>query len=107
MLNLATTQAAADQKTLAAGEAEAAKAKTGDALVKTGEAYWSYGMFDKAIAATEAGIAKGVTDADDAKLRLGIAYLGAGQRPKALEAWKGITPGSVPGQLAALWRIQK
>ena len=107
MLNLATTQAAADQKGLAAGEAEAAKAKTGDPLVKTGEAYWSYGMYDKAISTTEAGIAKGVTDADDAKLRLGIAYLGAGQRPKALEAWKGITPGSVPAQLAALWRFQK
>ena len=59
------------------------------------------------IAVTEAGIAKGVTDADDAKLRLGIAYLGAGQRPKALETWKSITPGSVPAQLAALWRIQK
>ena len=107
MLNMATTQAASDQKTLAAGEAEAAKAKTGDALVKTGEAYWSYGMYDKAISATEAGIAKGVTDADDAKLRLGIAYLGAGQRPQALAAFKGITPGSVPAQLAVLWRLQK
>ena len=107
MLNMATTQAAADQKTLAAGEAEAAKAKNGDPMIKTGEAYWSYGMYDKAIALTEAGIAKGVTDADDAKLRLGIAYIGAGQRAKALETFKGITAGSVPAQLASLWKIQK
>jgi hypothetical protein len=107
LLNMATTQAAADQKNLEAGEAEAAKQKTGDALVKFGEAYLSYGMHDKAIAATEAGIAKGVTNADDAKLRLGIAYQVAGQKAKANEAFKGITPGSVPAQIASLWKLAK
>ena len=48
-----------------------------------------------------------VSHADDAKLRLGIAYLGAGQRPQALATFKSITPGSVPAQLAVLWRLQK
>ncbi len=107
MLTMATTQAAADIKTLAAGEAEAAKAKTGEPLIKQGEAYWSYGQFDKAIAVTEAGIAKGVTDMDDAKLRLGIAQLGAGKRTEALATFKTITPGSVPDKIATLWRLQK
>ena len=107
MLNMATTQAATDLKNLAAGEAEAAKAKTGEPLIKQGEAYWSYGQFDKAISTTEAGIAKGVADMDDAKLRLGIAQLGAGKRSEALATFKTITPGSVPEKLATLWRLQK
>ncbi len=107
MINMANTQAAADQKGLAAGEAEASKAKTGEALIKYGEAYWSYDMFDKAVAATEAGVAKGVADMDDAKLRLGIAYISAGKRPQALEAFKGIAPESPAAKIAALWKLQK
>ncbi len=107
MISMANTQAAADQKGLTAGEAEASKAKTGEALIKYGEAYWSYGMYDQAVAATEKGIAKGVADMDDAKLRLGIAYIGAGKRPQALEAFKGITADSPAAKIAALWKLQK
>jgi len=107
MLNMANTQAAADQKGLAIGEAEAAKAKTGEALIKYGEAYASYDMHDKAIAATQAGIAKGVADMDDAKLRLGIALIGAGKRSEALEAFKGITPETPAAKIATLWKLQK
>jgi len=107
MLGMANTQAGTDQKGLAAGEAEAAKAKTGEALIKYGEAYATYGMFDKAVAATEAGVAKGVADKDDGQLRLGIVYLQAGMRAKALEAFKAITPGTPSAQVAALWKLQK
>ncbi len=107
LLNMATTTATNDEKNLAKGEAEAAKAKNGDALVKFGEAYWSYGMYDQAIAATQAGIAKGVTLADDAQLRLGIIYQSAGQKAKANEAFKAIAPGTVSAQLAALWKLSK
>jgi tetratricopeptide (TPR) repeat protein len=107
MAGMAKTQSDTDQKGLAAGEAEAAKAKTGEALIKYGEAYATYGMFDKAVAATEAGVAKGVADKDDGQLRLGIVYMQAGQRAKALEAFKQITPGSASAQVAALWRLQK
>ena len=70
-----TTQAASDEKALAQGETEARKAKTGDALVKAGEAYWSYGQYDKAAEIIQEGITKGVTSTDDAKLRLGIVYI--------------------------------
>lgn len=103
----ASTDAATDQGALAKGEAEAMKQKTGEALVKYGEAYWSYGQFDKAIAATEAGIAKGVPDMDDAKLRLGIAYKMAGKTAQANDAFKGIAAGTVPAQVASLWKIVK
>jgi tetratricopeptide (TPR) repeat protein len=102
---MATTQAAADEKTLAAGEAEARKAKTGDALVKAGEAYWSYGQYDKAAEVIQEAITKGVTNADDAKLRLGIVYISAGKKAQAQEAFKGIAASSVPGQLSRLWTL--
>jgi tetratricopeptide (TPR) repeat protein len=107
LMNMASTQADADQKALAKGEAEAQKQKTGEALVKYGEAYWSYGEFDKAIAATEAGIAKGVPDMNDAKLRLGIAYKMAGKSAQANDAFKSIAAGTVPAQIAGLWRVVK
>jgi len=107
LLTMSTTQADADMKALEKGVTEARKLKTGDALVKFGEAYWSYGQNDQAIALIEEGIAKGVQNADDAKLRLGIAYISAGKRPQALEAFKGITPASISAQLATLWRLHK
>jgi len=107
LLTMANTQADTDQKNLEKGEAEAQKQKTGEALIKFGEAYWSYGQYDKAIAATEAGIAKGVADMNDAKLRLGIVYKAAGKSAQANEAFKGIAPGSVPAQIAQLWKVVK
>jgi hypothetical protein len=107
LLAKATTDATTDQNALAKGEAEAMKQKTGEALVKYGEAYWSYGQFDQAIAATEAGIAKGVPDMNDAKLRLGIAYKMAGKNAQANDAFKGIAAGTVPAQVASLWKIVK
>ena len=107
LLNMANTQADTDQKNLEKGESEAQKQKTGEALVKYGEAYWSYGMYDKAIAATEAGIAKGVLNMDDAKLRLGIANKAAGKNAQANEAFKSIVPGTVPAKIANLWKVVK
>ncbi len=84
---------------------EARKAKSGDPLVKAGEAYWSYGQYDKAAELIQEGITKGVTSADDAKFRLGVVYLSAGKKPQAAEAFKGIAANSVPGQLSRLWTL--
>ncbi len=60
---------------------------------------------DKAIAALEKGIAKGgVTDADEAQISLGIAYLKKGQKEQAREAFK-----KAQGKwkdLAELWTIR-
>ncbi len=98
--------AAADQKELAAGAAAAKAQKTGDAEVKFGEAYASYGQYDKAIAAIRNAISKGVKDKDDAQLRLGQAYLGAGQRQQALDAFKQITPNTPSAKIARLWELQ-
>ena len=93
------------RKALAKGESEAQGQKTGDALVKYGEAYWSYGQYDKAAEVIQAGITKGVQNADDAKLRLGIAYISAGKKAQAMDAFKGVAAGSVPAQIAKLWTL--
>lgn len=105
LLNMATTQAATDQKGLDAGAAEADKQKSGDADVKFGEAYWSYGQYDKAVEFIQKGIAKGVTDKNDAQLRLGITYLSAGKRQQALEAFKQIAPNTPSGSISRLWTL--
>ena len=105
LLTMATQQATTDQGTLTKGVAEAANQKTGDALVKFGEAYASYGQYDKAIETIQAGIAKNPTNMDDAKLRLGIAYIQAGKRQQGLDAFKGITAGTPTAQIAKLWSL--
>jgi tetratricopeptide (TPR) repeat protein len=101
----AKKQADLDRGSLTQQATEAEKAGTGQVLVGLGQAYLSYGDFDKAIAALEKGIAKGgVTDADEAQISLGIAYLKKGQKEQAREAFK-----KAQGKwkdLAELWTIR-
>ncbi|TAL01339.1 MAG: tetratricopeptide repeat protein [Rhodospirillaceae bacterium] len=101
----AAAAADADLKSIDSGAKIAAGQKTGDADIKFGEAYWSYGQYDRAIAAIQRGIGKGVKDPDDAQLRLGLAYLGAGQKPQALTAFNGITSNTPTAQIAHLWAL--
>ena len=89
LLASAKKQADADRNSLAQQATEAEKAGTGQVLVGLGQAYLSYGEYDKAIAAIEKGLAKGgVTDADEAQISLGIAYFKKGQKEQAREAFK-------------------
>jgi hypothetical protein len=60
--------------------------------VALGQAYLSYGSTTRAIDALKKGIAKGgVTDADEAQISLGIAYLRKGQkdRPSGVQGREG------------------
>ena len=103
---MAAQQAGADAKALAQNEGDAAKAANGLAWEKLGEAYASYRQYDKAIAAYQTALQKGgLAHADDARLHLGIAYLGAGQTAKAQEALGGVTGGDGTRALAQLWLI--
>jgi len=89
LLASAKKQADADRASLTQQAAEAEKAGTGQVLVGLGQAYLSYGEYDKAIASIEKGLAKGgVTDADEAQISLGIAYFKKGQKDQAREAFK-------------------
>jgi uncharacterized protein HemY len=107
LLASAKKSAASDKAQLAQLAKEAEKATSGQAYVGLGQAYLSYNMFDEAIDALKKGIAKGtVTDADEAQLSLGIAYLRKGQKDLAREAFKAIKGESKWHDLADLWEIR-
>ena len=99
--------AAADKAQLPQLAKEAEKATQGQAYVALGQAYLSYNMFDEAIDALKKGIAKGgVTDADEAQVSLGIAYLRKGQKDLARQAFKAVKAESKWHDLADMWEIR-
>jgi tetratricopeptide (TPR) repeat protein len=100
----ATKQAADDVKTIAAGEANATKAKTGAGLVNLGWAYATMGQADKGIGFIQQGIAKGGLKApDEAKLRLGMAQVRAGKKAEAISTFQGINGKGGAADLAKYW----
>jgi len=100
----ATKQAADDVKTIAAGEASAAKAKTGAGLVNLGWAYATMGQADKGVGFIQQGIAKGgLKSPDEAKLRLGMAQARAGKKAEAIQTFQGITGKGGAADLAKYW----
>lgn len=106
LLSMASTQAAEDSKSLAQIEKEAAGAATGDAQAKVGEAYLNYGQADAAVAALQAGIAKGgLKSADTANLQLGIAQYRLGKLEEARTAFAAVTQNQALKELAVLWSL--
>jgi tetratricopeptide (TPR) repeat protein len=98
---LATQRAADAPNALVQAESEA---KHGDALVRIGLAYTGLGQYDKGIALIQKGIAKGdLRHPDDARLSLGIAYLRAGNKAKAAEAFRAVKGTDGAADLARLW----
>lgn len=105
--DLAAKQASDDQASLPQSATGADAAANGLASEKLGEAYASYGRYDKAIDAYQKGIRKGgLQNPDDATLHLGIAYLLSGQKAKASATLKPLLPKPGVGQLAQLWLIE-
>ena len=101
LLALAAQRATDAPKALAEAEAEA---KDGTALVRTGMGYSGLGQHDKGIGLIQKGIAKGdLRNPEDAKLHLGIAYLRAGNRAKAVEAFRSVKGTDGTADLARLW----
>jgi hypothetical protein len=102
--DLAVKQAAESANGLAAEAAAAAKAKDGNALVKTGYAYVTMDQADKGIAMIEQGIAKGgLKRPDDAKLRLGLALLQSGKKAKAVQTLRSVQGSDGTADIARLW----
>ncbi len=91
---------------LAQNAKDAAAAKDGNALVNVGWAMASAGQYDKGTALMEQGIQKGgITRLEEARLHLAIAYLAAGQKAKAIAAFKSVQGGDATADLARLWLI--
>jgi hypothetical protein len=100
----ATKGAADDAKNIAAGEASAAKAKTGAGLVNLGWAYATMDQYDKGIGLIQQGIAKGGLKApEEAKLRLGMAQARGGKKAEAIATFQSIKGGAGAGDLAKYW----
>jgi tetratricopeptide (TPR) repeat protein len=85
---------------------EADASGNGLAWARLGEAYASYGQHDKAIAALERSLQKGgLKHIGDTKLRLGVAYLRAGQAARAREVLGSISGGDGAAEIARLWLL--
>lgn len=96
--------AADDAKNIASGEASAAKSKDGVGLVNLGFAYVTMGQYDKGIDFMQKGIAKGnLKRPEDAKLRLGVAYVLAGRKDEALKALADVKGTEGQADLARYW----
>jgi tetratricopeptide (TPR) repeat protein len=103
----AVAQAAAAKDAAAmAGTVKTANAsKTGDLLVRLGENYTGMGKFPDAISAIQAGSAKGVTDTNEAAIRLGQAQLGAGQKDAALHSFGQVKGDPKEVMIAHVWSL--
>lgn len=101
----ATKQFADDEKVFAQNAKDAAAAKDGTALVNVGYAMVTAGRTEQGLALMEQGIQKGgIGQADEARLHLAIAYLAAGQKSKAIQAFEAVK-GDGTSDLARLWLI--
>jgi tetratricopeptide (TPR) repeat protein len=102
----ASKQVAEDEKIFAQNAKDAAAAKDGNGLMSVGYAMVSAGQFDKGIALMEQGLQKGgISRPEEARLHLAIAYLAAGQKAKAIAAFKAVQGGDPTADLARLWLI--
>jgi Tfp pilus assembly protein PilF len=102
----AAKQVAEDQRQLPQSVRAAVAAPDGTALVNVGFVYVSDGQFDQGIALMEQGMRKGgLRRPDEAKLHLAIAYLAAGQKAKAIAAFRDVGGTDGTADLARLWLI--
>lgn len=93
-----------DRKTLAADTATALKKPDGFALFNIGLNQVGMQQFDKGLDLMEKGLAKGLSKrTDEARLRLGIAYVLAGQTDKAQQTLANVSGPEGITELARYW----
>ena len=102
-------EAAAQRRRLEPREVESAaeQVKDGIELFNLGFVHATLGNFGKGIALMEQGLRKGglAGRPQDAKLRLGIAYLWAGQRAKAIETFNSVGGRHGAADLGRIWAL--
>ena len=98
LLNMAKKLAAEDRQTLAKD------APTPKGKAALGEAYATYGQYDKAIALYKSALAASFPDAGLARLHLAQAYLATGRKAEARKALAGIEDGKA-ARLAQTWLL--
>ena len=106
LLGKATTQAAADARSLPAFEREAAAKANGEEDVKLGEFYFTHGQLAEAETALRRGLGKsGVHDRADAQMTLGIVLLAEGKKEDAVAAFGSASSSSTQAPAAHLWTL--
>ncbi len=100
-------KAAADKKAaLAADEAAATKAKTGDDLLTVGYNTVLYGDADKGLGLMQQAMSKGVNDPNLAKLHYGLAQMQAGKKADAIATLKTVDGDNGTHDIAQLWVLK-
>ena len=93
-----------DRKTMASDTAAALKKPDGFALFNIGLNMVGMQQFDKGLELMEKAIAKGISrHPEDARLRLGVAYIQAGQNEKALQTLATVTGPEGMTELVRYW----
>jgi len=107
LIGEAKQAAALDKSTLDKQDASARAKPTGEADVKLGAAYLSYGEVDKAIEALKRGLGKGgVKSPDEASLLLGLAYVRSNNNAEAAKAFGAVTQDAGLARIAKLWLLK-
>ncbi|ATJ90082.1 tetratricopeptide repeat protein [Acetobacter tropicalis] len=97
----------ADKKaSIAADEAAALKAKTGDDLLNVGYNYVTFGQADKGLDLMQQAITKGVSDVNIARLHLGLAQMQAGKKDAAIATLKTVEGETGAHDIAQLWVLK-
>jgi hypothetical protein len=105
LLAAAKQQAAANLTNAAKNLAAANAAPQGDDLVKVGENMIGEGKAKEAIAVIQSGMKKPLKDANNAQIRLGQAYLAAGQKAEAEAAFSKVKTPEKDALVAHLWAL--
>jgi len=106
LMDVAAAAAAKDQAALPQTDARAAAAPDGEADIKLGEDYVAWNRPADAIRVIQRGIKKDkLKDPDEAKLRLGQAYLAAGNRGEAQHMFNSIARSSNQSPIARVWAM--
>lgn len=100
----AAGRVAEDKGSLPAAEKSAASAAHGRIALSTGDAYYGYGNYQKAVEMYRLALQKGQVDPNIANLRLGMALARAGQKDEARQALAQVTAGP-RAELAKFWTL--
>ena len=105
LLTLAKSQSAANAANEAKALAAANAAAQGDDLVKVGENMTGEGKAKDAVGVIQNGLKKPLKDQANAQIRLGQAYLAAGQKSDAIAAFGKVKTADANGVVAHLWSL--
>ena len=105
LLNGAKAQVAANSATAAKTLAAANASPQGDDLVAVGENMIGEGKAKEAIAVIQSGLKKPLKDAANGQIRLGQAYLAAGQKAEARAAFAKVKTPEKDAMIAHLWTL--